>query len=68
MFSHSTDRGQTWSTLRINDDSPTQHACHWFGTLSVAPSGRVDACWNDTRNSPDNSLSELFIPGLTTVG
>jgi len=61
MFSRSTDRGQTWSTpLRINDDSATQNACHWFGTLSVAPNGRVDACWNDTRNSPDNSLSELY--------
>jgi hypothetical protein len=61
MFSRSTDRGQTWSTpLRINDDSATQHACHWFGTLSVAPNGRVDACWNDTRNSLDNSLSELY--------
>ena len=61
MFARSTDGGQTWSVpLRINDDSPTQHACHWFGTLSVAPNGRIDACWNDTRHSADNSLSELY--------
>jgi len=61
MFSRSTDRGQTWSVpLRINDDSPTQNAAHWFGTLSVAPNGRIDACWNDTRHSADNSLSELY--------
>lgn len=61
MFSRSTDQGQTWSApLRINDDSPTQNAYHWFGTLSVAPNGRVDACWNDTRNSPDSSESELY--------
>ncbi len=61
MFSRSTDGGRTWSApLRINDDSPTQNAAHWFGTLSVAPNGRVDACWNDTRNSPDNTLSELY--------
>jgi hypothetical protein len=61
MFSRSTDGGRTWSApLRINDDSPTQHAAHWFGTLSVAPNGRVDACWNDTRHSADNSLSELY--------
>jgi hypothetical protein len=61
MFSRSTDKGQTWSTpLRINDDSATQNAYHWFGTLSVAPNGRVDACWNDTRHSPDNSHSELY--------
>ena len=61
MFSRSLDRGQTWSApLRINDDSATQNAYHWFGTLSVAPNGRVDACWNDTRHSANNSLSELY--------
>jgi hypothetical protein len=62
MFSRSTDKGQTWSApLRLNDDSATQHAYHWFGTLSVAPNGRIDACWNDTRHSTTNNLySELF--------
>src|SRR6266478_2978042 len=61
MFSRSLDRGQTWSApLRINDDSATQNAYHWFGTLSVAPNGRLDACWNDTRHSIDNTLSELY--------
>jgi len=63
MFSRSTDGGATWSVpMRINDDSPTQHAWHWFGTLSVAPNGRVDACWYDTRNDPTNQvpLSQLY--------
>jgi len=61
MFSRSTNRGQTWSTpVRINDDSPNQNACHWFGTLSVAPNGRVDVCWNDTRRSTDATQSELY--------
>jgi hypothetical protein len=61
MFSRSTDGGRTWSVpLRINDDSPTQKAAHWFGTLSVAPNGRIDVCWNDTRHSANNSLSELY--------
>ena len=46
--------------LRINDDSPAQNAAHWFGTLAVAPNGRVDACWYDTRHSADNSSSELY--------
>jgi hypothetical protein len=61
MFSRSTDGGLTWSAAqRINDDSATQNACHWFGTLAVAPNGRIDICWNDTRNSPSNSFSELY--------
>ena len=33
---------------------------HWFGTLSVAPSGRIDVVWYDTRNSPNNVTSQLF--------
>jgi hypothetical protein len=61
MFSRSSNSGLTWSApVRINDDSQTQHAAHWFGTLSVAPNGRIDACWNDTRHSTNNSLSELY--------
>jgi hypothetical protein len=61
MFSRSTNGGVTFSApLRINDDSANQHAAHWFGTLSVAPNGRVDACWFDTRHSAGNSTSELY--------
>ena len=62
MFSRSTDGGTSWSApVRINDDSPNANAYHWFGTLSVAPNGRIDACWNDTRhNSPTNNFSELY--------
>ncbi|HNQ90599.1 MAG TPA: sialidase family protein [Verrucomicrobiota bacterium] len=61
MFSRSTDGGRNWSApVRVNDDAPNQHAAHWFGTLSVAPNGRIDACWNDTRNSADHTLSELY--------
>jgi hypothetical protein len=61
-FSRSTNSGATWSPpLILNDDSPNANAYHWFGTLSVAPNGRVDACWNDTRHSsPANNLSELY--------
>jgi hypothetical protein len=62
MFSRSTNNGASWSPpFRINDDSANANVYHWFGTLSVAPDGRIDACWNDTRNSgPTNNLSELF--------
>jgi hypothetical protein len=69
MFSRSTDGGSTWSTpVRINDDSPSQNAAHWFGTISVAPNGRIDVCWNDTRHSADNSLSELYYSWSTDGG
>ncbi len=61
MFSRSTDRGVTWSpAYRVNDD-PVGSDYQWFGTLSVAPNGRIDAVWNDTRNSVgEDPQSELF--------
>src|SRR5262249_34276608 len=30
------------------------------GTLSVAPNGRIDAVWLDSRNAANNSNSQLF--------
>jgi hypothetical protein len=59
-FVRSTDGGQTFSSpVRINDDDGTD-AWQWFGTMSVAPSGRIDVIWNDTRNDPGGYDSELF--------
>src|SRR5262249_15123806 len=60
MFARSIDGGQTWSApKRVNDDSTTNGAYQWFGTMSVAPNGRIDAVWNDTRNDVNNQLSQL---------
>jgi hypothetical protein len=60
-FIRSTDGGQTWSApRRVNDDAPDNGAFQWFGTMSVAPNGRVDAVWNDTRGSADINQSALF--------
>jgi hypothetical protein len=60
-FSRSTDGGATWSPpLRVNDDPPGGTTYHWLGALSVAPNGRLDAIWADTRNSGQVNVSELF--------
>lgn len=69
MFSRSTDGGNSWSTgVRINDDATGQGKWHWFGTLSVAPNGRIDVIWYDTRNSSNNSHSELWYTYSTNGG
>src|SRR5690242_5596078 len=61
MFVRSTDNGHTFSAPRRINDDPINHAkWHWFGTLAVAPNGRIDALWFDTRNAPNNSNSQLF--------
>lgn len=61
MLARSTDGGVTWDPpVRINTDVAFTNAWHWFGAVGVAPNGRVDVCWYDTRNDPNNNLSQLF--------
>src|SRR5947207_10528237 len=58
MFVRSTDGGLTFGTPhRINDDGLT-NKWHWFGTFSVAPNGRLDAVWYDSRNAANNTDSQ----------
>jgi uncharacterized protein (DUF2141 family) len=69
MFVRSTDGGQTFSApRRINDDPVNPSKWHWFGTLSVAPNGRLDAVWYDTRNAANNTDSQLFYSFSTDGG
>jgi len=59
-FIRSTNRGNSWSSpIRINDDSNIS-AWQWFGTMSVAPNGRIDVIWLDTRDDPGTYLSSLY--------
>ncbi len=69
MFVRSTDGGLTFSAPhRINDDGLTSK-WHWFGTFSVAPNGRLDAVWYDSRNSvANNTDSQLFYSWSTDAG
>ena len=61
MFVRSTNGGVTFSAPRRINDDPVNHAkWHWFGTLSVASSGRIDVVWYDSRNFPNNVTSQLF--------
>src|SRR5439155_12568646 len=69
MFARSTDGGLTFSApIRINDDANHQNKWHYFGTLSVAPTGRIDAVWYDTRNAANNIDSQLFYSYSTDGG
>ena len=60
-FARSDDGGATWSVpVRVNDDPAGTNAWQWFGTMAVAPNGRIDVIWNDSRNDPGGFDSELF--------
>ena len=60
MFAKSTDGGITFQPpIRINTDSGTS-AYQWFGTMSVAPNGRIDVVWLDTRDATNGIDSVLY--------
>jgi len=57
----SDDGGVTWSApVRVNDDPSGANNWQWFAAMSVAPDGRVDATWYDTRDSGNGVLSRLY--------
>jgi hypothetical protein len=69
MFARSTDGGVTFSApVRINDDPINHNKWHIFGTPSVAPNGRIDVVWLDTRNAANNIDSQLFYSWSTNGG
>ncbi len=69
MFARSTNGGASFSVpVRINDDPINQNKWHWLGTLAVAPNGRIDCVWLDTRNAANNTDSQLFYSYSTDGG
>ncbi len=68
-FVVSDDGGQSFSSpVRVNDDPGNTNAWQWFGQMSVAPDGRIDVVWNDTRNSGQDNISELFYSSSSNGG
>lgn len=62
-FARSTYGGFTWETgIRVNDDPVGSGAYQWMAAMSVAPNGRIDATWYDTRHDPNSPFprSELY--------
>jgi hypothetical protein len=69
MFVRSTDGGMTFSApVKVNDDPVNPNKWHWFGTFSVAPNGRLDAVWHDSRNAANNTDSQLFYSWSNDAG
>ncbi len=68
-LTRSTDGGLTWSPpIRINTDPLDPDSWQWFGAMSVAPNGRIDVIWNDTRGSGGPNISELYYTYSTDGG
>ena len=60
MFTRSEDGGLTWSSpIRVNKDNSSNNY-QWFGTMSVAPNGRIDVVWLDTRGASFGSYNSAL--------
>jgi hypothetical protein len=57
----STDGGKTWSEAKkLTDDNDNELRGQYFPNISVAPNGRVDAVWWDTRDDPGIRSNDLY--------
>jgi hypothetical protein len=53
----SDDGGTTWGPLSFASDEVEAFTYRWFGTLAVAPNGRLDVVFNDNREAPDGEAN-----------
>ena len=57
----STDGGKTWSEpMTLNDDDPKQMQAQVIPNISVAPNGRIDVAWWDTRSDPGIRGNDVY--------
>jgi hypothetical protein len=56
----SEDNGETWSLpITIHDDD--RNAWQWFGTMSVAPDGRLDVVWIESTSETPSNVGRLMV-------
>lgn len=61
MIARSTDGGATFSPpVRVNDGPAAAGSWQWMAAMSVAPNGRIDVVWVDTRGSLQPNLGQLY--------
>lgn len=67
FFRASTDGGATWSDrVTVNDDADKGRN-HWLPGMSLAPNGRIDVAWYDTRLSPVPATDPESEAGTTDI-
>ncbi|UCH84970.1 MAG: T9SS type A sorting domain-containing protein [Candidatus Latescibacterota bacterium] len=67
-FARSTDGGLTFGSPVMLNDDPFITEYQWFATMSVAPNGRIDVIFNDTRIDRVRNLSALYYTSSSDGG
>ncbi|HUR24117.1 MAG TPA: sialidase family protein [Acidimicrobiales bacterium] len=69
LYRRSTDGGKTWSEAQVlNDTDPAKLTYAGDPNISVAPNGRIDATWWDTRNDPGIAANDVFYTSSSDAG
>ena len=65
----SSDRGETWTDPRpVNDDDPEQFFYSGIANISIAPNGRLDVAWFDTRSDPGLTSNDVYYASSSDNG
>jgi len=68
-YVRSTDGGATWSEpKRLPDSDPAALQGSYLPNVQVAPNGRLDAVWWDTRNDPGVRANDVYYAYSTDHG
>lgn len=68
-YRRSTDGGATWTAPKVlNDDDPAQMRAHVIPEVAIAPNGRVDVAWWDTRDDPGIYSNDVYYASSTDNG
>ena len=63
------DGGRTWTEAKsVGDADPNLYAGQYFPNLSVAPNGRIDVAWFDTRDTPGMRSNDVYYSYSTDDG
>jgi hypothetical protein len=57
----STDGGNTWSAVRVNQDTPGNGKAQYISAVNVDEQGGVNIVYYDTRNSTANDSAQIYI-------
>ena len=69
FYRRSVDGGATWTAPKsLNDDDPAQLFGQYSPNLAIAPNGRIDVAWFDSRTDPGIRAHDVYLSSSSDNG